>query len=301
MERWRKKGLTALKFLFSALLLYLVFTRIPFSDVWETLRSSRPAYLMLALLLFVVSKIFSAYRLNLYFFQIGVPLSAGSNLRLYLLGMFYNLFLPGGIGGDAYKGYLLHRTFGAPGKRLAACLLLDRVSGLFLLYVYSGILLLWLPIPWMEPNRPWIGLFLVLSLLIYRRAHHKWFSYLDPVFWPSLGYSALVQLAQLACAYLILLALGVQGNHLQYLLVFLLSSIVAVLPVTIGGIGSREVVFYYGARWLDLQESTSIGVSMTFFFITAVVSLCGIAFHFRKPALYLKGEQPDGVNRPGGS
>ena len=77
----RKKGITALKFLFSALLLYLVFTRIPFSDVWGVLKSSRPAYLLLALLFFGASKVLAAYRLNLYFFQIGVPLSAGSMPR----------------------------------------------------------------------------------------------------------------------------------------------------------------------------------------------------------------------------
>jgi len=291
VERLRKKGVTALKFLFSALLLYLVFTRIPFSEVWGVLKSSTPAFLLIALLFFVVSKVFSAYRLNLYFFQVGVPLSTGSNLRLYLLGMFYNLFLPGGIGGDAYKGYLLHRTFKTPGKKLAAVLLLDRISGLFLLYVYSGVLFLWQAIPWMEPYRPWIGVVLVLSLVIYRKAHQKWFSYLDPVFWPALGYSALVQLAQLASVFFILHALGIEDHLLQYLLVFLLSSIVAVLPITIGGIGSREIVFYYGARWLNLQESTSIGVSMAFFFITALVSLAGIVYHFRKPGLYLKGQE----------
>jgi uncharacterized membrane protein YbhN (UPF0104 family) len=288
VERLRKKGITALKFLFSALLLYLVFTRIPFSEVWGVLKSSRPAYLLLALLLFACSKVISAYRLNLYFFQIGVPLTASSNLRLYLLGMFYNLFLPGGIGGDAYKGYLLHRTFDAPGKKLAAVLLLDRISGLFLLYSYSGILLLWLSIPWMEPYRPWIGAVLVLSLLIYRTAHQKWFSYLSPVFWPSLGYSALVQLAQLGSVFFILQALGIREHLLEYLLVFLLSSIVAVLPVTIGGIGSREVVFYYGARWLNLQESTSIGISVAFFLITALISLLGMVYHFRKPRLFLQ-------------
>lgn len=289
----RKKGITALKFLFSALLLYLVFTRIPFPEVWGVLKSSRPTFLLLALLFFVISKVFSAFRLNLYFFQIGVPLSTGSNLRLYLLGMFYNLFLPGGIGGDAYKGYLLHRTFKAPGKKLAAVLLLDRISGLFLLYVYSGILFLWLSIPWVEPYRPWIGVLLALSLFVYWIAHKKWFPYLDPVFWPSLAYSALVQLAQLASVFFILQALGIRDHLLPYLLVFLLSSIVAVLPITIGGIGSREIVFYYGARWLELQENTSIGVSMAFFFITALVSLTGIVYHFRKPTLSLAGQQGD--------
>lgn len=250
----RKKGITALKFLFSALLLYLVFTRIPFSEVWGVLKSSRPVYLLLALLLFACSKVIAAYRLNLYFFQIGVPLSAASNLRLYLLGMFYNLFLPGGIGGDAYKGYLLHRTFDAPGKKLAAVLLLDRISGLFLLYLYSGILLLWLSPPWVEPYQPWIGIVLVLSLFVYREAHQKWFSYLTPVFWPSLGYSALVQLAQLGSVFFILQALGIGEHLLEYLLVFLLSSIVAVCRSLSGESGAGKSCFITGPAGLTFRK-----------------------------------------------
>lgn len=285
MGKWRKKGVAVLKLLFSALLLYLVFTRIPFSEVWALLKASRTGFLLVALIFFALSKVIAALRLNLYFHQVGIPLSQGSNLKLYLLGMFYNLFLPGGIGGDAYKGYLLHRTYGTPGKKLAAVLLMDRISGLFLLCLYSGFLLAWQSIPWLEPIRPWIGILLLAGLLVYWKAHQKFFAYLHPVFWPSLGYSALVQLAQLASVYFILQALGIADNQLQYLLVFLLSSIVAVLPITIGGIGSREVVFYYGARWLELQENTSVGVSMAFFFITALVSLAGIVYHFRKPTL----------------
>ncbi len=285
MGKWRKKGVAVLKLLFSALLLYLVFTRIPFSEVWALLKASRAGFLLAALFFFALSKAVAALRLNRYFHQVGIPLSQGSNLKLYLLGMFYNLFLPGGIGGDAYKGYLLHRTYGTPGKKLAAVLLMDRISGLFLLCLYSGILLAWQSIPWLEPFRPWIGILLLAGLLAYWKAHQRFFPYLQPVFWPSLGYSALVQLAQLASVYFILQALGIGENQLQYLLVFLLSSIVAVLPITIGGIGSREVVFYYGARWLELEENTSVGVSMAFFFITALVSLAGIVYHFRKPNL----------------
>jgi uncharacterized membrane protein YbhN (UPF0104 family) len=202
--------------------------------------------------------------------------------------MFYNLFLPGGIGGDAYKGYLLRQTFGTSGKRLASVLLLDRLSGLALLVLYSGGMLMALPFPEVDPYKPLLWILLPAGILIFRVLHRRAFPFLDSVFWPSLGYSALVQLAQLASVFLILMALGVTESVVEYLLVFLISSIVAVLPITIGGIGSRELVFFYGARWLGLQEETSIGVSMTFFFITALVSLAGMIYHFRKPKLILR-------------
>jgi hypothetical protein len=62
----------------------------------------------------------------------------------------------------------------------------------------------------------------------------------------------------------------------------LISSIVSVIQLTIGGIGSREVTFLYGATLLGLDTNTSVGVSVLFFLITAVISLIGIYYHFKK-------------------
>lgn len=171
MGKLRKKGLTALKALFSAVLLYLVFTRIPFSEVWEVLQKANPWYLLLALLAFALSKWIAARRLNRYFQCIQVPLTEKSNLKLYLLGMFYNLFLPGGIGGDAYKGYLLHKTFGASGKRLASVLLLDRISGLALLFAFSVIIVLWMSPTELAPYQSAIWLLLPAGIFVFWWLH----------------------------------------------------------------------------------------------------------------------------------
>jgi hypothetical protein len=94
-----------------------------------------------------------------------------------------------------------------------------------------------------------------------------------------------VQLAQLICVIFILFALQIDVSTVEYLFIFLISSIVSVLPLTIGGIGSREVVFLYGALWLGLEENMSVSISMLFFLITAFVSLLGIWYHFKKPIL----------------
>lgn len=283
-----KKGTVALKIALSILLLYLVFRQIPFGDVWMTLKKSQPGYLALALLFFVLSKLIAALRLNRYFRQIDIPLTEKSNIRLYLLGMFYNLFLPGGIGGDAYKGYLLHRKFAKPVKSIAAVLLLDRLSGLFALFVLSGGLLLTVDIEVLSPYRSGIPPVLLTACLVYFLLHRRWFPKVQRVFWTALGYSALVQIAQLIAAYFILSALGMPQGPLPYLLLFLCSSVVAVLPITIGGVGSREVVFYYGALWWKLEEPTVLALSLMFFAITALISLSGLPYHFRKPRLQLR-------------
>ena len=283
-----KNLITLLKILFSAVLLYFIFTRINFGEILLLLRQAQPFYLLAAILLFTLSKILAAFRLNLYFHNLSLPLTHKSNLQLYLLGMFYNLFLPGGIGGDAYKGYAIRQKFEVRTRQVVSVLVLDRLSGLLLLFVYACLLALLSEHPLLLPLKPYFFVGIILSVLMFWWINKRLFSFVMPVFWPSLMYSALVQIAQLFCAFFILKALYVQGFTLSYLFVFLVSSIVAVLPLTIGGIGSREVVFFYGALWLGLDQETSVGVSMAFFLITALVSFGGLGYHFKKPELLLR-------------
>ncbi len=282
MANSRKTFTTILKVSISILLVYFIFTKIDVSEVLLTLKRSHPIYLLVAILLFLVSKIIASFRLNSYFHQLGIPLSQKSNLKLYLLGMFYNLFLPGGIGGDAYKGYVIKKTFEVPTKRVVSVLVLDRLSGLLLLFVYACILLLALENQVLE-SYWWVFLILIpLSVGVFYFLNKKFFNYVLPIFWKSLVYSAMVQLAQLFCVLCIMRALSIEGNTIAYLVIFLVSSIVSVVPLTIGGLGSREVTFFYGAALLNLEESTSVGISVVFFLITALVSLTGIFFHFKK-------------------
>lgn len=288
MENLRKKGVTLLKVAISAALLYFIFTKIPLSEVLTIVRRSQPLYVFGALLFFVISKIIAAFRLNLYFYEIGVYLTQKNNLKLYLLGMFYNLFLPGGIGGDAYKGYYVKQHFEVPTKKVVAVLLLDRLSGLLLLFVFACILALTLKVPELLPFNWLIGLCIPMSIIIFWGLQKRFFSYIIAVFWRSSILSSFVQLAQLGCVLMILQALNIEVSAIEYLFIFLISSIVSVLPLTIGGIGSRELVFLYGALWLGLEEDRSVGISMLFFLITAFVSVLGIWYHFKKPDLNTK-------------
>ena len=289
---YRKKLITAGKLAVSALLLYFIFTKIPFKSALHEIEQALSLSLFFALAFFLLSKIIAAYRLNMYFHLVGVPLSAASNLKLYLLGMFYNLFLPGGIGGDAYKAYALKRGFDVSTKRVVAGLLLDRISGMVLLLVYAVVLAVSTTVFSEPAYRLSLLSLLVVGLVLYYLLARKYFSYLQPIFWKSLGYSAVVQLAQLTAVWFLLEAFGIPGDRVAYLLVFLVSSIVAVIPVTIGGIGSRELVFFYGAMWMGLQQDVAVSISILFFVITAVVSLFGIVYHFKKPELRTTGPAP---------
>ena len=237
------------------------------------------AWLIPAIVLFVGSKVATAIRLNHYFENIQVSLSFWENWRLYLIGMFYNLFLPGGIGGDGYKVYFLKKEFKTPVKELLKASLLDRLGGLIaILGLLFGILLLInLSLPFGEP---WVS-DAVLSVGAIGLVPGFWllqkflFSNFLPSFWRGIFWSLVGQLAQMAAVVCLLLALGVQDKFLAYQAVFLLSSLVAVLPLTIGGVGARELVVVYAHSYAGIQETEAVAFSLLFFLISAAVSLSG--------------------------
>jgi len=271
---------TVLKFGLTIAALYFVFTRIEFSSVFRLIGQSNVGFLLLALLLFSASKAMAAFRLNLYFKSAGLDISHSINLRLYLLGMFYNLFLPGGIGGDGYKIYLLHKHYKTGIAKLFGAVLSDRLSGMLALAVLALVLfsVIDLPFDW-----NWVGWILIpvayVSWYLFCRFFYKYFI---PVLMKTNIFSLGVQLLQLVCVWMILLALGDGQTHLlEYLLVFLVSSIVAVLPISIGGMGVRELTFLYGAQLLGIDQDIAVSVSLMFYIITAIVSLNGLYFVIR--------------------
>jgi uncharacterized membrane protein YbhN (UPF0104 family) len=271
---WRRHALLLAKLAFMAGALWLVARHLDLPALGRTLRGAQPGWLAVATGLFIVSKLLSSVRLNRFFRAVGIPLAEGYNLRLYWLGMYYNLFLPGGIGGDGYKVYLLGRQF--PGRRavIFRTLLLDRLSGMVALLVLLLLLFAGTSYPgwWRVGALALVPLGLGLSYAL-----GCWlFKDFRPAFrrtsWQALG----VQGAQVLQAWALLAALGAaHGPVLPYLLVFLASSVAAVLPLTVGGLGARELTFLYGAQLFGLEPAVAVSVSVLFYVITAAVSLVG--------------------------
>lgn len=263
----------------TGLALYLVFRKIDTEQLWQITKTINWLWLIPAVLLFVASKVFTAFRLNLYFKNIGIQLSEIKNWRLYLIGMFYNLFLPGGIGGDGYKVYLLNKQFKTSVKKLIQSALLDRLGGLVaIIFLLFGLFLMVdVRLDFLESSL-WNGLMLaglILTIPAFWLAQKLFFKDFLPSFWPANLWSFAGQIAQLICAWFILRSLGITENILAYQLVFLLSSIVAVLPLTIGGVGARELVFIYAHDYAGIEETAAVAFSLIFFLISAIVSLSG--------------------------
>ena len=279
MSRVKNQLKTVFKLLLTGLALFLVFRKIDTTQLFQIVKTIQWLWLIPAVVFFAGSKVATAFRLNLYFKNIGLDISERQNWRLYLVGMFYNLFLPGGIGGDGYKVYLLNKHYKTPVKSLVQASLLDRLAGLVAIVFLLLVLVLKVDLTLLTASQiPWEPLAGVAALLVFPAF---WFlqqlllkAFL-PSFWKANAWSMAGQLAQLVCAWFILKSLGVTGNFLAYQLVFLLSSIVAVLPLTIGGVGARELVFVYAHTYAGIDEAVAVAFSLIFFLISAAVSLVG--------------------------
>lgn len=272
----KKYILTTLKFGVTAVALYFVFRKINFSEILALYRTADIMYLIAALLLFAGSKVLSSLRLNLLFHRIGIPLSSATNMKLYLIGMFYNLFLPGGIGGDGYKIYLLNRHFDVKARKILGAVFMDRVAGIVMLWVVALCFLYFV-----EPHIPYRFLIFIAIPLLFAGLYlgMRWLfrDYLS-VYLPISIYSIGVQLMQVLCAFCILMAFHHHEQNFSYLFLFLISSIVTIIPITVGGAGMREITFLYGAQFLGVDTHLSVALSLMFYFITVLVSFCGIYF-----------------------
>nr|WP_262918978.1 lysylphosphatidylglycerol synthase transmembrane domain-containing protein [Tunicatimonas sp. TK19036] len=267
----------------SATALFFVFRKIDAREALDTLLQTHPGYFLLAFLAFNLSKIAAAWRFKAYLTALGIRISNRYNIELLYLSMFYNLFLPGSISGDGYKVYLLKQRFQAKTKHLISTSLLDRLSGLVLLLIMAGIFLLFSSY---SSTIPYFDTLVIAGTLLVLPGYYVFNKLLFPLFtsafWSTTHWSFWVQAGQVLTALLLLYSLSVDAHYLDYLTLFMVSSVVAVLPFTIGGVGARELVFLYGFQYLAIEQETAITFTLLFFLVTALASLIGVFVSIKK-------------------
>lgn len=261
--------------------LWYVSTKINFAELKEILSTTNLLLLAAGFCVFIVSKIIASFRLNIYFRNISLLLKEKENLKLFWLGMFYNLFLPGSVTGDAYKVIVLSKQFNINYKKPTAAVLLDRFSGLLglglILAFYSFFIL----------NKTSYIILLsagaVASVFILYFIIRRYFTEFLPGFWPTFFLGLVVQAMMVLCIYAVINSLHIQKGQTEYVFIFLIASVASVLPLTVGGgLGIREFVFYKGAIYFGLDEHTSVIISLLFYCISVITSLFGSIFIFKK-------------------
>ena len=270
-----------LKILVTGLALFYVFKKVDFKEIVEVITYVNPFWLLGSFILFNISKIIASFRLRHFYEACGVPLDITYNIKLYYLGAFYNLFLPGSIGGDGYKVYLLKQSHDVKTKHLISGTLLDRINGLAILFLLTCFFVyfsafaeefVWLRYLAIAGGILVIPVFYIFCRLLFPIFQTKFFATLHLSIW--------VQLLQVGCAITLLFSLGIFHHLMAYLTLFEVSSVVAVLPFTAGGVGARELVFLYGTQYLAVEKASAVAFALLFFGITALTALVGILFSY---------------------
>jgi uncharacterized membrane protein YbhN (UPF0104 family) len=264
-------------------LLYYVFSKVPFAKIKYRLSHADRTWLAAAILCYVASMLFSSWRLLSFFKSIGLKLDWRFNLRLYFLGLCYNVLLPGGIGGDGYKIYLLHKRYKLPTKKVFWAILFDRLSGFWAIgAIVVGLIIL---IPSFPYHLAYPLTIVSIGSVIYYAVARKFFRDYTHKFFPAHAKAIGVQTMQLLCIVCLLMAQGFSGKFAPYLLSFLFSSLAAVIPFSLGGGGIRDALFLTLARQFNLTEDMAVYLSFGFYLISIIVALFGVYYVLRPKRL----------------
>ncbi|MBC7450136.1 MAG: flippase-like domain-containing protein [Cytophagales bacterium] len=266
-----------LKICFTGIVLYILFRNVPLKDVLHLFSYIHYVWLAPAVLLFAASKFFSSIRLFEMFRSEHLFIHKAYNLYLYLLGMFYNFFLPGGIGGDGYKIYKIQKDYGYSYLLISKIIVSDRISGLIALCNLSAILYFCIS----DHTNKWLALVcaLIADLLFYRIVQKKLSLPAGTVQTEVLSW--MVQISQCICVYFILQALSIHEHIAIYLFIFLLSSVASLFPISIGGLGAREFTFLWGASTYPIEKEKAVCIGLLFYLISLLTSSFGGYFLFK--------------------
>jgi len=269
-----------LKFIFklviTILAIYIVVRKINLNELWDNIKEVNLLYLFLAFVVLGLSKVIEAFRLNVFFRAKDIVLDEIQNLKLYILGMFYNLFLPGGIGGDGYKVYWLKKKQGANLKSVIWASILNRVNGLFGLVILIFCSALFISFDF--PFKNYLILLIPVFYLIYYFVLNNFFKDYKTTLPKTTIQSIFIQFMQVLSAHFILTGLGLNSSYADYWFLFLISGIIFAIPVTLGGFGSRELVFVYASQFLAVDVNLAVALGLLTYVLRAILSFTGIYF-----------------------
>lgn len=261
--------------------LYWLSRNFHFQEFKHSILHAKYGYLFLALLSYIISQVIASSRLNSFFKTINLKLSESYNLKLYWLGLLYNFFLPGGVGGDAYKVYFLKRKYPVKTSQLLSAVFFDRLSGMWALAILTCTFIVFMP-RFAIPNTITI-LAAIIGTASYFYILYLFFRPFAKRFIQTHTKALAVQGFQILTAILILLALKHDDKFTPQLLIFLISSVTAIIPSIGGALGVRDSAAIALGKYLQVDFQLAATVSLIFYAISLTTSLPGIYFAL-KPA-----------------
>ena len=198
--------------------------------------------------------------------------------QLTWIGMFFNQLLPGGIGGDAYRIYTLARNNNL--VLSSAAILWDRILGILCLWLLSAALLLTIKLPshiQLLATTLYCLIFAgIIFLILFIRypvlQKYKLVANLWKIFATAkciirvpgvlIATSICMAITNFLAFYLLVIALKIPLSFAESSVIFTLSLIVIMIPLSISGWGLREgfLTTCFVALGLPPEMGFSLGV-----------------------------------------
>jgi uncharacterized membrane protein YbhN (UPF0104 family) len=272
-----------------------VLSKAGIEKVLSLIRTIHPFAFIGAVLIYVSSIYVSSMRWRLL-------LPGGFSLRrlfsLYLIGSFFNTFLPGAVGGDAVKSYYLYKEINKGSLSLAS-VFMDRYLGFISLMImgsvgfvlgfkyFRGSIVEWL--------MPVIILsFLIISSIIFGlrlgkgiKILSEFYEYFDyykkqkPLFIKAIFLSLVIQSVNTIAIYIITLGLGQNISVVYFFIFFPIIATISALPISISGIGVREGSFVLLFGTIGIKPEMATAMSFAWFLSLATGGLIGLFEYLR--------------------
>jgi len=268
---------------------------------WSSLHVGHMAVACLTILL---TQVLAAVRWNVLLTRWEIALTFGQAFRLNMVGLFFNMAFPTSVGGDAVKAFFLARHSGK-GPESVMSLLLARFLGIVVLLtigLVAGVVFAWSLLPrWVLGSAAaliaaailgavvvlrssWIGRWTKASqrgaVGMLRRAlaalqfagHDGWLMVELVIL------SFFIQIVSIHGYYEAALAIGMRTSYLHFLIFVPLTNAVAMVPVSIFGLGLRENSFAFFFALVGIAPALAVSMSLTWFLAYLLTSLTGGLF-----------------------
>ena len=272
----KNKLLGIFQIIVTVFFIYYTLSKIGLNKILEVIKSADLLFILFASIVYFLSQIISSERLWFILKENNLIISSKENIKLYMVGIFYNFFIPGGVGGDAYKGVLMNKKFQWSLKKIYKLLILDRLIGfgviICLIIVFSGFIL---DLEFMSKFGAFLAPLYALLFVVGKIIVQKIFDN-ESVYTRSFFISHIIQILQFGSIILILFSLGVTDNYFTFLYIFLISSVLSIF--SFGGIGIREYVFFTLASNTAVGPDIATSVGLIFTFSALISSIPGLFF-----------------------
>lgn len=302
-----------LRILVSGGLLFLILRRMNFGEAITLLKNANIGLFLAAFVAYFLLAIMSTLRWYELLRAQRVKLSYNKTLAYYLVGFFFNNFLPAVIGGGAIRAFYAGRVT-SKNKEAFASMATELIFGLIGLFLFTIIVVLvYFGFKFKGTILAFIvgGLILmvvVTILLFNRRFIRKFRGLVDRITFWGFGqklkefynamyfykdkrwlifriilYSFGVQFAIGLMNFFIGESLGFQLPFMSYIVYTSIISILMMAPITINGLGVREWGYRFFFAFVGLNSLQAITLSLLFYFVGVIGSLSGgLIFPFMK-------------------